>query len=167
MGYPKWMDYAVYAGIALVVVQAGLWIGLGWGAVRSLVVVGITLLALGLVFILIPLLQLRRRGGVPEGESYGETTILVATGLYAVVRHPQYLALPMLSMALVLVVQHWAAVLAGVLAMGLFCVTFSKADVVDIDGNLEKFGDEYRQYMHRVPGWNPIIGIWRILRRAR
>jgi protein-S-isoprenylcysteine O-methyltransferase Ste14 len=167
MGYPKWLDYSAYAGIALLAVQAALWVCLGSGGITWLAVAGIMLLMLGIVFIVLPLIQLRRRGGVADGENYGMTTTLVDSGLYAIIRHPQYLALPMLSVALALIVQHWAAALAGVLATALFCLTFRTADAMDIDGNIEKFGDDYRQYMHRVPGWNPIVGTWRVLRRER
>jgi len=44
------------------------------------------------VFGWMPFYTLRERGGVPEGESYMKTTKLVETGVYSVVRHPQYLA---------------------------------------------------------------------------
>ena len=36
-----------------------------------------------------PIFILRRRGGVAQGESYVQTTQLVDTNLYAIVRHPQ------------------------------------------------------------------------------
>ena len=29
----------------------------------------------------------------------------------------------------------------------------------------EEFGDEYRDYMQRVPGWNVAAGLWRRARR--
>ena len=47
--------------------------------------------ALGAVLLALPILGLRLKGRVAEGESYVETRALVETGIYAVVRHPQYL----------------------------------------------------------------------------
>jgi len=41
------------------------------------------------IFGMLPILIFRRRGSVPQGESYMKTTVLVDTGLYAIVRHPQ------------------------------------------------------------------------------
>jgi protein-S-isoprenylcysteine O-methyltransferase Ste14 len=44
----------------------------------------------GLVLGCLPIIEFRRRGGVGKGESYIHTTKLVDTGIYSVVRHPQY-----------------------------------------------------------------------------
>ena len=41
------------------------------------------------IFGILPIITFRRKGGVPKGESYTKTTILVDTGIYAIVRHPQ------------------------------------------------------------------------------
>ena len=38
---------------------------------------------------LLPIITFRRKGGVAKGESYIKTTVLVDTGIYAIVRHPQ------------------------------------------------------------------------------
>ena len=40
----------------------------------------------------LPILNLRRWGGVPQGKGCVHTTQLVHRGAYAIVRHPQYLA---------------------------------------------------------------------------
>lgn len=42
----------------------------------------------------------------------------------------------------------------------LFCKDFREVDSSDI----AKFGDAYRDYMERVPGWNPVAGVWRWIR---
>jgi protein-S-isoprenylcysteine O-methyltransferase Ste14 len=31
--------------------------------------------------------------------------------------------------------------------------------------NIEKFGDDYKRYMQRVPRMNPLLGVFRLLRR--
>jgi protein-S-isoprenylcysteine O-methyltransferase Ste14 len=41
------------------------------------------------IFGILPIITFRRKGGVPKGESYTKTTVLVDTGIYAIVRHPR------------------------------------------------------------------------------
>jgi len=46
--------------------------------------------AFGMVLVMAPIIIFPRRGGVAKGKSFIHTTKLVDTGIYAVVRHPQY-----------------------------------------------------------------------------
>ena len=75
----------------------------------------------------LPIIILKRRGGVAPGRSYVRTSRLVTTGLYAVVRHPQYLAGILLGLGLSLVAQHWAVVLLGVVvSLSSYLSTFDE-----------------------------------------
>jgi protein-S-isoprenylcysteine O-methyltransferase Ste14 len=103
------------------------------------------------------------KGGVPKGQSYMKTTVLVEDGLYGIVRHPQYLAGILLNLALILISQHWLIAVLGFPAMILMYIDLKKADQLAI----EKFGDAYREYMDRVPQINFILGILRQIRRWR
>ncbi len=96
-----------------------------------------------------------------RGESYIKTTRLVDTGLYAIVRHPQFVAWPIMSLAVALVSQRPVVVAMGAAAFVLACMDFRQVDA----RNLAKFGEEYRLYMERVPGWNFIAGLWRWVNR--
>ncbi len=98
---------------------------------------------------------------MPDGESYIKTTVLVDSGIYAIVRHPQYLAGMLLSLALILVSQHWIMVVIGVAAMGLNYAIAVRAD----QDLIEKFGDDYQRYMQQVPRMNFLLGMVRLLRR--
>ena len=89
-----------------------------------------------------------------------KTTRLVDTNLYAVVRHPQYLAGILLNFAIILLAQHWLILLLGAVSAALIWIDIQTAD----RNCLEKFGDDYRRYMQHVPQLNFIVGI---LRRAR
>ncbi len=60
----------------------------GW---KPLQWVGWAIWVLSLVFGIAPIFILRQKGGVAKGKSYVETTHLVDTSMYAIVRHPQYL----------------------------------------------------------------------------
>ena len=117
--------------------------------------------ALGTVFAIVPIFALRRRGGVPQGKSYMETTSLVDTGIYAIVRHPQSgTAGILLNLALALIGQHWLLVALAVVGIALLYVDLIRADEVCVN----KFGPSYLGYMERVPRVNFVAGILRLLR---
>lgn len=158
-----WREYlASTIGSVLVVAQLILFIIWGTGDVGWLTYVGFVLWWVGVIFAWVPIFQFKRQGGVAKGESYIRTTVLVDTGFYAIVRHPQFIAWPMFTVALMLLSQHWVVVALGVLSFPLLCVDFHKVDA----RNIEKFGDAYVEYAARVPGWNPVEGLWRLLRRG-
>ena len=56
----------------------------------ALTIVGWVVWAFGMVLVMAPIVMFPRRGGVTKGKSFVNTTQLVDTGIYAVVRHPQY-----------------------------------------------------------------------------
>jgi protein-S-isoprenylcysteine O-methyltransferase Ste14 len=118
---------------------------------------------LSVVFGVAPILILRRRGGVAKRKSYVETTRLVDTSLYAIVRHPQYLAGILFNLSLMLLAQHWLVILLGAISAVLIYADVQKAD----QEGIEKFGDAYRSYMQRVPQVNFLSGSLRLLRRKR
>jgi protein-S-isoprenylcysteine O-methyltransferase Ste14 len=82
--------------------------------------VGWVILWISAVFGWLPVFTLKRWGGVPKGKGYVNTTILVDRGVYAVVRHPQYLAGMLMGLALSLIAQHWAVTKLGVASILLF-----------------------------------------------
>jgi len=114
----------------------------------------------GLIFGMLPTFEFRKKGGVKKGRSYIHTTKLVDTGIYSIVRHPQYVTFMMFAIAGILLFQHWIVVCLGVPVIPLTYVDLMNAD----KEGLEKFGDEYRSYMKRVPRSNFLIGIFRVLR---
>ena len=106
----------------------------------------------------LPIFEFRRKGGIPKGKAYVATTKVVTTGIYRIVRHPQYLAGIFLSLALILISQHWL-----VLIIGIPPVLILYKNTFDEDRkNISKFGNEYRRYMKRVPRLNIILGILRL-----
>lgn len=115
------------------------------------------------VFGVVPMYTLRRHGGVPDGRSYVHTTVLVDRGIYAIVRHPQYLAGILLSLGLSLVAQHGAVVLLGaVVALLSYLSTFDEENDLR-----DRFGADYDAYCRRVPRINAATGLVRHLRRTR
>ncbi len=158
---PKWVWIAFWLATGLIIGQLVLLIVLGESEIAWLRYAGFALWALAAVFGWVPIYQFKKSGGVAKGDSYIKTTRLVDTGLYAIVRHPQFVAWPLMSVALAFVSQHPVVVIMGAAAFVLGCLGFRNVDARNID----KFGDEYREYMQRVPGWNLIAGLWRRVAR--
>jgi protein-S-isoprenylcysteine O-methyltransferase Ste14 len=114
----------------------------------------------GVIFAVLPIITFRRKGGVARGESYMKTTVLVDTGIYAIVRHPQGgTAWLLLNLGVMLIAQHWSSVVLGLVSMGLVYADTFKADQYCI----EKFGDDYKRYMQKVPRVNFVAGIIRLV----
>ena len=118
----------------------------------------------GVIFAVLPIITFHRKGGVPTGESYMKTTVLVDTGIYSIVRHPQGgTAWLLFNLAAMLIAQHWSSVVLGLVSMALVYADTFKADQYCI----EKFGDEYKRYMARVPRVNLVAGTIRRVRHQK
>jgi protein-S-isoprenylcysteine O-methyltransferase Ste14 len=89
------------------------------------------------------------------------TTALVDSGLYAIVRHPQFLGCIMLMSASILVSQHWLSAIVSIpISMWLY-----REIPKEEKGLIGRFGDEYKRYIKRVPKMNVILGISRFLKK--
>ncbi len=132
----------------------------GWPVLQW---IGWGLWVLALIFGFAPIFILRRQGEPPKGKSYVETTRLVDTSLYAVVRHPQYLGVLLFALSLALIAQHWLVILLGVISATFMVLEIQAADQ---DG-IAQFGDGYREYMRRVPQINLPLGLFRLIQAKR
>jgi len=100
-------------------------------------------------------------GAAQEGESFIHTSVVVDSGIYAVVRHPMYLSGVLFIVSLVLISQHWLSLIFSIPIIVYFYVsTWSEER-----SSIEKFGDAYIAYMQRVPRMNVLLGIFRFWRR--
>jgi len=116
----------------------------------------------GIVFGMLPVFEFRKKGRVQKGQSYIHTTKLVDTGIYSVVRHPQYVTFIMWAIAGMLLFQHWIIILLGIPIFPLTYIDLIKAD----KDAIEKFGDDYKAYMKKVPRANFLLGIIRQFRKS-
>jgi protein-S-isoprenylcysteine O-methyltransferase Ste14 len=115
------------------------------------------------IFGWLPIFIFKKWGGVPKGKSYMQTTKVVDRGLYAIVRHPQYVAGMLMSIALPLIAQHWIVAVLGVAA-----IVMTYRDTFDEEQDcLKKFGDAYTHYMEAVPRVNFLLGIVRLMSRKK
>jgi protein-S-isoprenylcysteine O-methyltransferase Ste14 len=115
----------------------------------------------GIVFGMIPIFEFRNKGEVKKGKSYIHTTKLVDTGIYSIVRHPQYVTFMLWAIAGMLLFQHWIVILLGIPVIPLTYIDLVQAD----KDAITKFGDDYKQYMNKVPRANFLLGIIRLLNR--
>ncbi len=91
------------------------------------------------------------------------TTVLVESGPYGIVRHPQFLGAMLMACAAILVSQHWFLVLTGTSLIASMSTWIQEAE----KHLLAKFGDDYRRYMEKVPGLNLVLGLIRLLQRRK
>jgi len=156
----KWTALFGVWGVALAAQIAFLFL-LPVGRIGWLLLAGWAVFGVSAVLGWVPIFLFRRRGGVAKKRSYVHTTELVTSGLYAIVRHPQYLAGDYIAVAVMCITQHWAALVAG----GVAVVT-NRLSMIKADRDLvAKFGDPYREYMARVPRASLLVGLWRWVRR--
>ena len=125
-------------------------INLGWGVMM-----------LSAVFGWLPIYTFRKKGKV-EGRGYIHTTVLVESGIYGIVRPPQYLAGVLMSLALPMISQHWSVAATGLIA----AVTYYLDTYAEEERCIEKFGEAYSMYRKKVPRMNFMAGIVRAIRRG-
>jgi protein-S-isoprenylcysteine O-methyltransferase Ste14 len=146
----------------LIVAQIVLVFALHQPVSEWLQLIGYILWWISAIFGWLPIFTLHRKGGVPKGKSFVHTTLMVNTGIYAIVRHPQMgTAGILMCLSLMLITQHWISIALGVPAMILVYLDLIKAD----QRCVEKFGDAYRFYMESVPRVNFVLGVIRLIAR--
>jgi len=117
-----------------------------------LLYIGWVVLILGVAILLTSVLS-RRKGRISENGVSRET--LVESGMYAFVRHPEFLGHILIISSLILLAQHFISLAIGALLILLLYL----AMIEEEKRNIEKFGDAYRDYMRRVPRINLLVGI--------
>ena len=122
---------------------------------------GVFALAWACIFMFAPFFLLTRHGDVKKGQDYMDTATVVDRGLYAVVRHPQYLGYMLLATGFALLSQTWAAVLLAAVAIALLYATA----VQEEKACRTKLGNAYQEYTARTPRFNAVGGFTRMLRR--
>jgi len=163
----SWMDFVpVILSSILFISQIiiGIFLLSDVSQIEILAYVGVGLYVFsGIVFGLLPVAEFRKRGGVKRGKSYIHTTKLVDTGIYSIVRHPQYVTFILWAIAGMLLFQHWIIIILGIPIIPLTYLDLIRAD----KDSIAKFGDEYKAYMKRVPRANFLLGTIRRLRHGK
>jgi len=124
---------------------------------------GWLLLILGLIMMSVPRFDLSKKGNIPEGKSWVNTTVVIDTGIYGIVRHPLYLGWLIAIIAMMFISQYWITILLGIVPF--FIVVYYSYS--EDKSNVEKFGQSYLEYRKRVPMLNFLLGLVRYRRRSK
>ena len=119
--------------------------------IGELVAVGWVIFVFGALFFVLSVINLRIKG----------VSKIVDTGVYSIVRHPMYLGAMVMFLSHIFLGQNWVVVIGGVVAIVCCYLIILPGD----ERNMEKFGDDYKPYMQRVPRMNLLLGIFRLFRR--
>ena len=158
----KKMFFEIMIFTVLIIVQIFLFIiFFNYGKILFLKYIGYFCWVLSAIFGWLPIYELKKKGKVLKGKNYVHTTRLVTSGVYNIVRHPQFLAGVLLSLAFILISQHWYILILGVPVMIILYKDMFRADEFGIN----KFGDDYKRYMEKVPRMNFFAGLMQSIKR--
>lgn len=109
---------------------------------------------IGCALVILSIVALRGKG----------TEAVIDSGIYGVVRHPMYLGGIFFYTYMILWAQHWIVAILAI--VGIVCVYYTMK-MEEEERCVEKFGDDYRQYMKSVPRANIVAGLIRLLQRKK
>ncbi len=103
----------------------------------------------------LPRREFEKYGGVKKGQNFLNTTKLVDTGIYAIIRHHFWLTWILLSVAFALLSQFIIMILLSLLVSGLVYI-----ETFHLDKRLIiKFGEDYNVCKKKVPRMNIVLGL--------
>ena len=108
------------------------------------------------VVVLVSSSQTRRR-------SYEMREAFIQSGLYAYVRHPEFLGHMLITISLISMAQHPISIAIGSVLILLLFIEIMEEE----KRNIEKFGEVYKDYMRRVPRINLLAGIIKSIRERK
>ncbi len=121
--------------------------------IEELVVAGYTILGIGALFFILSVYTLRRKG----------TSNVVDSGIYSIVRHPMYLGGMVMFFSHIFLGQNWIVTISTIVGIVCCYLIIQSGN----QRNIEKFGDDYKLYMQKVPRANFLLGIIRLLGRRK
>jgi len=104
-----------------------------------------------------------RRQSQTEDREWLTNTVLVDTRIYEVIRHPVYFSLMLYVVSLMLISQFWLSIIFGGPIIGYLYWVMRLEEWASVD----KFGEEYVDYMDRVPRINVVAGLRRYWKKRK
>jgi protein-S-isoprenylcysteine O-methyltransferase Ste14 len=102
-----------------------------------------------------------KRGGL----NHDETVILLKDGPYRVMRHPGGVTMMLPILLPIILSAYLPFSPLSVAAIIVMIVYIYYGVYLEEKVDIEKWGDEYRQYMKEVPRFNFILGLWRLRKK--
>jgi len=125
--------------------------------------ISIVLVVVGTFFLAWGTLSHRKRGGLKKVD---EAIILYKEGPYSVMRHPQASGGMMWPFLLPIILSEYASfTVLSIAAIVIMIIYFYYGIHMEEKLDIEKWGDEYQRYIKEVPGFNFILGLWRLRKR--
>ena len=122
----------------------------------------IVLSALGMLLAIWVTRMHYKKGGL----GHDETIILFKDGIYGIVRHPGSLGFMMLPILLPIILSAYIPFTPlSVAAILVMIIYLYYGEHLEEKMDVEKWGDEYREYMREVPRFNFIKGLWNLRKR--
>jgi len=125
--------------------------------------IGAVILPIATVFWVMAAFTLQRKGKIQVGKSYMCTTVVVNSGIYGVIRHPQFLAFILYSMGFIFISQIWLVGFFGVSSVVFIYLGIKEQD----DYLIKKFGENYARYMKRIPRINIFLGLIKVFQNKK
>jgi len=113
--------------------------------IKELVVLGYVIFGIGVLFYVLSLSSLIRKG----------TRNIIDSGIYGIVRHPMYLGGMIMFFSHIFIGQNWIVVISTVVAI-ICCYLIIQSEEKK---NLEKLDNEYEDYKKKVPKLNFLLDI--------
>jgi len=123
-------------------------------------VFGLCFLGISLPLAFYPFFYLKKRGEVEKGKPYFDTCTVVDSGIYKLVRHPQYLGYSLLIIGFAFINFNLMSVVFALIGSIFLYVQGSMEEKLLID----KFGAEYQKYMEQTPRFNIVVGFFRLMK---
>ncbi len=131
--------------------------------IRGIWFAGWIIWMIGIALLFLPMFVFRSKGMVIKKNDWTKTTVLVDTGIYSIVRHPLYLGWSFMYLAIIFWSQHYLTIVIGI--TGMICVyQISRQEDQLL---IKKFGNDYLDYMKKVPRMNFFSGIIQSMRRKK
>ena len=150
----------IIACIAFISLITSCFLYFNWKSQYLLMIIGWIILFLSPVPGIMARYAFKEKGGIAEGESCLNTKKIVNNGIFRIIRNPMYFSTMMFIAGLVFISQHWLSIVFAIPIIAYFYYYM----LIEEKLNIKKFGDEYLDYMKRVPRVNVIVGLIRTLK---
>jgi protein-S-isoprenylcysteine O-methyltransferase Ste14 len=146
--------------ICLIGLIASCFLYFNWKNQFWLMIIGWIILFLSPVPGIMARFAFKKRGGVAEGDSVLNTQKIVDNGIFGVIRNPMYFSVMLFTAGLICISQHWLSIVSAIPIIAYFYYYMRIEEKL----NITKFGNEYNDYMKRVPRLNVIAGFIRSMK---